>query len=542
MIKDRIKIKLEKLTIKTFMKGFLVVFLFVFIAMGIVINDRPFTARFREGDVALKSIYAPYNFIYSLEKSSDGATIAEQIEIKRGELIIAKGQRVSKNHIAQLLNIEQREFHKNRLKFIVGVLFLVFLLLLVVTIYLILYEPKIFHETASLVLIGVLSVFIIFIARAIIISPMPSFLIPLASVSMLLAILLNPRMAIFVTVLLSAAISINVENSLSLNIMFLFGGIIGIFSTKNITRRWEIIRSGIFVGIANFASIVTIGLLNNLNAEGFIADGVWGFINGILCVFIVMGILPLLEDLFKMTTNITLLELSDMNHPLLKRMMLKAPGTYHHSLMVGNLAEAAAERIGANSLLARVGSYYHDAGKIEKAEYFTENQSDAKSLHDELTPSMSRLIITNHVKDGVELAEKYKLRKVIINFIEQHHGTGIVYYFFQKALERVEDDTILKEEPFRYPGPKPQTKETAIVLLADSVEAASRTLINPTPSRVEDLVHRVINNKFIDGQLEECELTLRDLNEIAEAFVRVTLGIMHTRVEYTDNNGQNQRS
>ena len=495
-------------------------FLFVLIAMGIVINDRPFTARFREGDVALKPIYAPHDFG----------------DIKRGELIIAKGQRVSKPQVEQLLNIKEKEFHKNRIKFIVGVLLLAFLLLLVVTIYLILYEPKIFHETSSLVLIGVLSLFIIFIARAVIISPMPSSLIPLASVSMLLAMLLNPRTAIFITVLLSAAISVNVENSLSLNIMFLFGGIVGIFSTRNIRHRWEIIRSGIFVGIANFAGIVAIGLLNNLNFESFIANGIWGFINGVLCIFIVMGILPLLEDLFKMTTNITLLELSDMNHPLLKQMMLKAPGTYHHSLMVGNLAESAAESIGANALLARVGAYYHDVGKIEKAEYFTENQSNAKSLHDKLTPSMSRLIITNHVKDGVELGKKYKLKKDIIDFIDQHHGTGIVYYFFQKALERIEDDGVLKEELFRYQGLKPQTKETAIVLLADSVEAASRALTNPTPSRIKDLAHRVINNKFIDGQLEECDLTLRDLNRISEAFVRISLGIMHTRVEYANTN------
>jgi putative nucleotidyltransferase with HDIG domain len=255
-----------------------------------------------------------------------------------------------------------------------------------------------------------------------------------------------------------------------------------------------------------------------------------------------MGVMPLLEDLFKITTDITLLELSDMNHPLLKQMVLKAPGTYHHSLMVGNLAEAAAETIGANSLLARVGAYYHDVGKIEKAEYFSENQTNAKSLHDKLTPSMSRLIITNHVKDGVEFAKKYRLKKDILDFIEQHHGTSLVHYFFQKALERVEDETMLKEEGFRYQGPKPQTKEAAIVLLADSVEAASRTLGNPTPSRVEELAHRIVNNKFIDGQLDECELTLRDLNKIANVFVRVLIGVLHSRVEYPSDTNEKIKS
>jgi len=530
MIKRKLKINIEDFTFKTFLKGFLVVVFFILVLAGIVINGTPFKSRMREGDIALKSVYAPYDFIY--KSSGDGIST---IEIKRGELIIAKGQRVYKDHIQQLLSIEENEIQNNRNKFITGVLLLIFLLLIVTTIYLSLYEPKIFHDMPSLALIGVLSVLIIYIAKAIIISPFPSYAIPLASVSILLAILLSPRLAIFITVALSFTIGINVEHSINMAMMFLFGGLTGIFSVRNIRKRWHIIRSGILVGFANSISIITIGLLNNFTFDTIIVDTVWGFINGIICAFIVMGILPLLEDLFKLTTNITLLELSDMNHPLLKQMMLKAPGTYHHSLMVGNLSEAAAEAIGANSLMARVGAYYHDVGKIEKAEYFTENQLDAKSLHDKLTPSMSRLIITNHVKDGVEVGKKYKLRKVIIDFIEQHHGTGLVYYFFQKALERVEDESILKEEGFRYPGPKPQTKEAAIVLLADSVEAASRTLVNPVPGRVEELVHRIINNKFIDAQLDECELTLRDLNKISEAFTRVLMGILHTRVEYHEN-------
>lgn len=465
----------------------------------------------------------------------------QQIEVKKGQIIVGKGQRVLKEHINQLVKIERIQSEEAKVKFLAGVVLLVFLLLLIVTIYLLLYEPKIFHNTSYLVLIGILSVTIIYIARAIIISPLPSYLIPLASVSMLLAVLLNPRMAIFMTVCLSIAIGINIENSLNTAITFLFGGMAGVFSVRNMRRRWHIIRSGVLVGITNCVSIITIGFLNNLNFDSFAPDSAWGFANGIICAFIVMGILPLLEDAFKLTTNITLLELSDMNHPLLKEMILKAPGTYNHSLMVGNLAEAASEAIGANSLLARVGAYYHDVGKIEKSEYFSENQTDAKSLHDKLTPSMSRLIITSHVKDGVELAKKHGLKNAILDFIEQHHGTGLVYYFFQKALERVEDDTILKEEGYRYPGPKPQTKETAIVLLADSVEAASRTLANPTPSRVEELAHRIINNKFIDGQLDECELTLKDLNKIAEVFIRILMGILHSRIEYPAEN-ENQHS
>ena len=464
----------------------------------------------------------------------------QQVEVKKGELIISKGQRVSPGHIAQLITIERLGSRRDRFNFFIGLILLILLLLFIVTTYLILYEPKIFHDTISIVLIGILAIIIIYIARAIMISPMPSYLIPLASISMFLAILLNHRLAIFMTVVLSIAVGVNIENSLNVVIMFLFGGLVGIFSVRNIRKRWHIIRSGILVGATNCVSIITTGLLNGLNFDSFRISGAWGFVNGIVCSFIVMGLLPILEDLFKITTNITLLELSDMNHPLLKELILKASGTYHHSLMVGNLAESAADIIGANSLLARVGAYYHDVGKIHKAEYFSENYPDVKSLHDKLTPSMSHLVITNHTKDGLELGKRYKLSKAILDFIEQHHGTSLVYYFFQKALERVEDETILKEEGFRYAGPKPQTKEAAIVLLADSVEAASRTLTNPTPSRVADLVHRIINNKFIDGQLDECELTLNDLNKIAESFIRILMGILHTRVEYPPEKNSNE--
>jgi len=464
----------------------------------------------------------------------------QQIEVKKGQLIIGKGQRVLKEHIDQLLAIESNEISVSKHKFILGISLLLFMLWLIVTIYLVNYEPKIFNNISHLALIGVLSVAMIFIARAIIVSPLPSSLIPLASISMLLAILLNPRLAIFVTVFLSIAVGVNIENNLNVTMMFLFGGIIGIFSVRNIRHRKHIIASGILVGLTNCAIIIATGFLNDLPFDAFKADCGWGFINGIVCAFIVMGILPLLEDLFKITTNITLLELADMDQPLMKEMIFKAPGTYHHSLMVGNLAEAAAEAIGANSLLAKVGAYYHDVGKIEKSEYFTENQIDAKSLHDELTPSMSRLIITNHVKDGVLVGKKYKLNNAILDFIEQHHGTSLVFYFFQKALERIEDDSILKEEGYRYSGPKPQTKEVAIVLLADSVEAASRSMASPTPARVEEMVHRIINNKFIDGQLDECELTLKDLNKIAEVFVRVLMGILHSRIDYSQEENSNE--
>ncbi|MBI4707790.1 MAG: HDIG domain-containing protein [Candidatus Omnitrophica bacterium] len=244
--------------------------------------------------------------------------------------------------------------------------------------------------------------------------------------------------------------------------------------------------------------------------------------------------LPIFEYLFNTVTNISLLELADFNQPLLQRLVMEAPGTYHHSLVVGNLSESACRAVGANALLARVGAYYHDIGKLDKAEYFSENQEVRESKHDTLSPEMSKLIIMNHVKEGVELARKSHLSQSIIEFIEQHHGNSLVYYFYRRALEKIEEDKEVREEGFRYAGPKPTTKETAIVLLADSVEAASRALKEPTAGKIEEMVHKVINNKFIDGQLDECDLTLKDLEKISEVFVRVLGGIYHSRINYPE--------
>jgi len=231
-----------------------------------------------------------------------------------------------------------------------------------------------------------------------------------------------------------------------------------------------------------------------------------------------------------------LLELTDSSHPLLQRMVMEAAGTYNHSLVVGNLSDAACQAVGANGLLARIGSYYHDIGKLSKPEYFSENQilvEDSKK-HDTLKPTMSKLVIMNHVKEGVDLAKKYKLNPRIIEFIQEHHGNSLVYYFYRKALENLEEKEELNQEGFRYPGPKPKSKESAICLLADSVEAASRALKDPNPNSIEELVHKVINNKFIDGQLDECDLTLRDLEKIAAVFKRILSGIYHSRITYPD--------
>jgi putative nucleotidyltransferase with HDIG domain len=319
------------------------------------------------------------------------------------------------------------------------------------------------------------------------------------------------------------------------------GSAVGIYVVRGARRRSQIFFAGFTISLVNFFAIAGVSLLHNVEKEAILVGGLYGIVNGIVSSFIVIGLLPVFEYLFNLVTNITLLELSDLSHPILKALTIKAPGTYHHSILVGNLAEEACNAIGANPLLARVGAYYHDIGKTEKAEYFVENEMGAPSKHDGLTPSMSALIITNHAKDGIELAKRHKINNAIIDFLAQHHGTGLIYYFYQRALERVKSGDELKEEEFRYSGPKPQTKETAVVLLADSVEASSRMLSDPTPARIRGLVQKIINNKFIDGQLDECDLTLRDLHRIAESFVRVLTGVFHTRLEYPDVKSKKER-
>ncbi len=455
------------------------------------------------------------------------------IEVKKNEIVLNKGERIGKGHIAKLQGIEQSEPSVMRIGGIFAVAILVGLIMLLISLYVRFYEPELLRGNNELLLVSIICVLLLFVAKLIAMSPWPSNLIPVAVSSMLIAILINGRMAIITTCFLSILVGIISGNRLDIAGVSLVGGIVGIFAMRGVRRRSQVISAGISVGFANMSYLIAIGLARSLNFNIYITESFFGFANGLMSAVIVTGVLPIFENLFKITTDISLLELADLNHPLLKEMVIKAPGTYHHSLVVGNLAEAACEIIGANPLLARVSSYFHDIGKIEKASYYSENQSAGSSAHDKLLPTMSSLIITNHVKNGVEIAQQYKLNRKIIDIIGQHHGTGLVFYFFKRALEKVTDEDV-GEQSFRYPGPKPQTKEGACVLLADSVEAASRALDDPTPSRIKGLVRKIINNKFIDGQLDECDLTLKDLEKISEVFTHILTGIFHTRVEYPE--------
>ena len=334
----------------------------------------------------------------------------------------------------------------------------------------------------------------------------------------------------------------------------LISGFTAVSLTLQVRRRAKLIRAGIGVGFAIWALSLTFAWIGPINLFSVTGND-WRMIglqsayaigNGIITAMIVGGALPMLEHLFQITTDISWLEASDLNHPLLRRMTIEAPGTYHHSLVVANLAEAAAEAIGANATLCRVCSYFHDVGKLVKPEYFTENMNFERNPHDDLAPTMSALIIIAHVKEGVDLALKHKLNHRIIDIIQEHHGTSLVYYFYQRALQqqedaraggkimnmRAEDIPDVREESFRYGGPKPQTKESAIVSLADIVESASRSLEKPTPQKIEQLVNELIEERIADGQLDECDLTLGDLRVIAERFRFTLMTMLHSRIAY----------
>ncbi|MDD5195331.1 MAG: HDIG domain-containing protein [Candidatus Omnitrophica bacterium] len=297
-------------------------------------------------------------------------------------------------------------------------------------------------------------------------------------------------------------------------------------------RRSQIIKAGLIGAIVQF--FTAIALEKQFSFLYFSSTDVsllkTCLINGILSAIVVFWVIPLFEYVFKVVTDISLLELSDFNYPLLHRLILEAPGTYYHSLVVANLSEAAAESIGANPLLARAGAYYHDIGKLLKPNYFVENLVGYKDVHKDLKPSMSKMIIMNHVTDGIELAEKYRLNRKIVDFIAQHHGRSLVYYFYQKAKEL--EPSVEHEEDYRYPGPKPQSREIVIVSLADAIEALSRTLDEPTPSRIEEMVRDVVKKRFLEGELDESNLTLKDLEKITQSFIRMLNALFHSRINY----------
>lgn len=374
-----------------------------------------------------------------------------------------------------------------------------------------------------------------------VLSVLPHF-VPYALAPILVAALTGMTPAIFTTLVIATLFGISQGNSIEFTLIAFLSGVVGAYFSNNIRSRTRLVRAGFFAGLAAALAAVMTGILSNFSA-GLIAELVAvSLLIGLLSGIIAVGVLPLLENLFKITTDITLLELTDFNHPLLRRMQIEAPGTYHHSLMVANLSENAAAAIGASPLLCRVCCFFHDIGKLVKPEYFAENQRGGLNPHDEKNPSMSALVIKAHVKEGIELAREHKLPSVILDVIRQHHGTSLIQYFYHQARERLKDDLKQKESEnnapsvdqstYRYDGPRPAFKESAIIFFADGVEAASRALPKVSQSSVEDLIDKIFRDRIEDGQLDDCPLTFQELNKIRESFVYTLLNMLHSRVEY----------
>jgi putative nucleotidyltransferase with HDIG domain len=389
-------------------------------------------------------------------------------------------------------------------------------------------------ETAPVVLTGLVIVVALVAAEAL--SGLPGagdVIVPTAAI--MLAALVDTAVATVATALLALSIGLLSNIDLTSAIVAFVGGLAGIMGVSRLSVRFDVVRVALWVGAVNVLALAGLDVMEGLSlTEAPVWHGLLGaFLDGGLAAVLAMGTTPFLEAPFGLVTAVRLVELANPNQPLLRKLLVEAPGTYQHSIMVGNLAEAAAEAVGANSLLARVGAIYHDIGKIKRPYFFIDNQFGGENPHDKLSPSLSALIISSHVRDGLELARQHHLPRAIQDFIAQHHGTTVIRYFYEKAREQDTGEGVL-EEDFRYDGPKPQTKETAIVMLADASEATSRTLKNPTPAAIEQMVRRLIKERLADGQLDESHLTLKELDVVARTFTRVLTGVFHQRIEYPD--------
>ncbi len=455
------------------------------------------------------------------------------IYIEQGQIIIRKGDLVEPEHVEILRDLGLYG-QKMNYAMAVGIVIIVALLLVLLVYYVKQYHPESARNRRQQLLLGLTIVVVAVLAKlaGLLHIPAAGYLIPTALAGILISILLDTRLAVIAVLLLTVVVAIVMGQDTRYVVIALAGGLAGVFSVSKVSQRSDVTRAGLIVGFTNFLAMIAFGLLRS---EWYMLSyAVLGVVNGLVSAVLAIGLLPYLETAFDITSAIRLLELSNPNHPLMRTLLMEAPGSYHHSMIVGNLAEAAAEAVGADALLARVQAQYHDIGKTRRPYFFIENQYGADNPHDRIAPSLSTLIITSHVKDGLELARQYKLPKVVVDVIPQHHGTDMVKYFYHKAMESAKEDEIIDKKDFSYPGPPPQSKETAIVMLADSVEAAVRSLKEPTPGRIEGVVRKLIKDRLHSGQLDESDLTFKDLDKIAEAFVRVLAGLFHHRIEYPD--------
>ncbi len=455
--------------------------------------------------------------------------------VKKDELIVDANERVSRESMLKLRSLRNLEAARlSQTEHLYPPLARMLLMLLFVAAfatYLRMELPWVLADNGMLAMFTVLTLTVLGCVVAIVnVAGLSEFAVPLALAPLVVASLMEKRPALVFTLMLSVLVMAVAELRAPFVAVAMMGGVTAVYSVQRLRHRWHFVRAFFAISLANLAAILAWDLARNTPVAGMLSDGVWGLLSALFATAVAFGLLPLVEQLFRLTSDITLLELSDLNRPLLRRMQLEAPGTYHHSMVVGSLAESAAEAITANSLLARVQAYYHDIGKLAKPEYYAENEpASSRSRHDKLTPSMSALVVKSHISEGLEMAKKQRLPRAVRSAIPEHHGSMVMAFFFHKALET---DPTARREDYSYPGPRPRSKETAILMLADGVEGASRALAEPTPSRIRGLVQRIIEERVRDGQLDECNITIQELARIRESFIPVLTAIFHVRTPY----------
>jgi putative nucleotidyltransferase with HDIG domain len=503
----------------------------------------------------LGSLIVP-NLLYNDAETESRRAAAQRavtpvnVVVRKGEPIVVRGETVTP--VKALLLEAASRFHpigQRALEF-AGTLIIVLVLLLVLWQYMVRYQVRhlrvrrhfLLQTLAFFITLALARLFFTLagiISQWAVHSPFTSllgyeYLTPLAVGAVLVTLLTDAQAAFVFSAILAVFIGV-LSGNVYLAAYTLMSSVGAIYHLKGCRDRAALVRAGLWMGSINAAAALALDLLGANEPDPLIIlfDCCCAFIGGVLATMIASVLLPLFEWAFEVTTDIKLLELSDLNLPLLRQLAERAPGTYHHSIMVGLLAEAAAEAIGADALFARVACYYHDIGKTVRPSYFVENQSYMENRHDRLSPRMSSIVLANHVKQGIELAKQYKLPPRIISIIPQHHGTGLMKYFYYKACESGHGSPAARlEQEFRYPGPKPQSKEAAIIMIADSVEAAARTIEEPTPAKLRNMVSTIIARLRDDGQFDECNITLGELKLVAESFVKVLMGIHHHRIAY----------
>ena len=500
----------------------------------------PRTPLLERGDVAARNIVAPYTLYIEYVGQDE---IPLSYKVMKGEVIVEAGHRVTERAARILEELGRREGIGNRLYAYFGLCLLILVLFYLSYRDIKRYRPSLITDTRKMFLLSFLLlvtvvvslfskyIFLLVADRIWLDTATIGFALPIAAGAMLTSLLLDFHLALGFSFIVSILFGVVFRGDPFMPLYYFLGSIASALSVFHSKRRTAVLRAGALTGLVNIIAITGIDLYKGELLFRGTHDMAAGFFGAVIVSIIVSVTLPFFETLFDIATDIKLLELLDPNQPLLKELVYKSPGTYHHSIVIGNLAEAAAESIGENPLLARVGAYYHDVGKVRKPEYFIENQRIAENKHDHLMPSMSSLIIASHVKDGVEIAREYSLPSEVIDIIQQHHGKSLITYFYQKAKD-LQPYLKIAEEDYRYSGPRPRTKVAAIVMLSDSVEAASRTLEDPTPQRIQTLTNSVITRIFLDDQLSMCDLTLKDLRVIARSFNLILTGIFHHRIDY----------